>query len=253
MTIDLSDISSTILPRSDQLNFDQLILGPIIVTVTHVSEGSAEQPLIVHYEGENGRPYKPGLTMRRILVLGWGKNAKQQWPGKSMELKGDPTIRFGKDTVGGIRISRMSHLPKAIEALLTVSKGKKAMNRVELLRMSEAFQAAMTAIAAACDNATLKAAKALATKLTAPADVEIALAAYTKKVAELKTAAAAPKPDAPSTGFDVAAFTARAKACLDDESLQVLSDEVEAMPDGADKTAALDVLTVRDAELAGGA
>lgn len=194
MTIDLRDIRSTIIPRSDQLNFDQLILGPVVVTVTHVTVGSAEQPLIVHYEGENGRPYKPGLTMRRILALGWGSDA-EQWVGRSMELFGDPTIRFGKEVVGGIRISRMSHIPKAIEASLAVTKGKKAMNRIEPLRMSEALQTAMSAIAAATDNATLKAAKALATKLTAPADVEIALAAYTKKVAELKAAAAAPKTD----------------------------------------------------------
>jgi hypothetical protein len=243
MTIDLRDIRSTIIPRSDQLNFDQLILGPVVVTVTHVTAGNAEQPIIVHYEGENGRPYKPGLTMRRILALGWGSDS-EQWAGRSMELYGDPTIRFGKEVVGGIRISRMSHIPKAIEASLAVTKGKKAMNRVEPLRMSEALQAAMSAIAAATDNATMKAAKALATKLTAPADVEIALAAYTKKVAELK-AAAAPKAD---TGFDLAAFTARAKACTTLEALQVLNDEAEALT-GDDKVNAMAVLVARDAEL----
>lgn len=249
MTIDLRDIRSTIIPRSDQLNFDQLILGPVVVTVTHVTAGNAEQPIVVHYEGENGRPYKPGLTMRRILALGWGSDT-EPWAGRSMELYGDPTIRFGKEVVGGIRISRMSHIPKAIEASLAVTKGKKAMNRVEPLRMSEALQAAMSAIAVASDNATLKAAKALATKLTAPADVEIALAAYTKKVAELKAAAAAPKADAGA--LDLAAFTTRAKACVDEAALQVLSDEVEAMPEGADKDAALQVLRDRDDELAGG-
>lgn len=248
MTIDLRDIRSTIIPRSDQLNFDQLILGPVVVTVTHVTAGNAEQPIIVHYEGENGRPYKPGLTMRRILALGWGSDS-EQWVGRSMELYGDPTIRFGKETVGGIRISRMSHIPKAIEASLAVTKGKKAMNRVEPLRMSEALQAAMSAIAAATDNATMKAAKALATKLTAPADVEIALAAYTKKVAELK-AAAAPKAE---TGFDLAAFSARAAACPDEDALLALTEEVAAMADGADKTAADGVLKARFDELSGGA
>lgn len=247
MTIDLRDIRSTIIPRSDQLNFDQLILGPVVVTVTHVTAGNAEQPLIVHYEGENGRPYKPGLTMRRILALGWGSNS-EQWAGRSMELYGDPTIRFGKEVVGGIRISRMSHIPKAIEASLAVTKGKKAMNRVEPLRMSEALQAAMSAIAVASDNATLKAAKALATKLTAPADVEIALAAYTKKVAELKAAAAAPK-----DAYDLDAFAARAAACPDEDALLALTEEVAAMPDGADKTAADGVLKARFEQLSGDA
>jgi hypothetical protein len=244
MTIDLRDIRSTIIPRSDQLNFDQLILGPVVVTVTHVTAGNAEQPIVVHYEGENGRPYKPGLTMRRILALGWGSDS-EQWVGRSMELYGDPTIRFGKETVGGIRISRMSHIPKAIEASLAVTKGKKAMNRVEPLRMSEALQTAMSAIASATDNATMKAAKALATKLTAPADVEIALAAYTKKVAELK-AAAAPKTD---SAFDLVAYTKRIEACTDLAMLQVMSDEAEAMPEGPDREAVMVALLKRDAEL----
>lgn len=247
MTIDLRDIRSTIIPRSDQLNFDQLILGPVVITVTHVTAGNAEQPIIVHYEGENGRPYKPGLTMRRILALGWGSDT-EAWAGRSMELYGDPTIRFGKEVVGGIRISRMSHIPKAIEASLAVTKGKKAMNRVEPLRMSEALQAAMSAIAAATDNATMKAAKALATKLTAPADVEIALAAYTKKVAELK-AAAAPKSDAPPAAFDIDAFVTRVRACTDLAMLQIMNDEAEAMPSGDDKQAALAAIIARDAEL----
>lgn len=223
MTIDLRDIRSTIIPRSDQLNFDQLILGPVVVTVTHVTAGSAEQPLIVHYEGENGRPYKPGLTMRRILALGWGKDT-EDWTGRSMELYGDPTIRFGKETVGGIRISRMSHIPKAIEASLAVTKGKKAMNRVEPLKMSEALQAAMSAIASATDNTTLKAAKALATKLTLPADLEIALAAYTKKVAELK-AAAAKATETPATASLLPDYLAMIEKAADADVATLTIDE----------------------------
>lgn len=199
MSIDLHDVRSIILPRSDQINFDQLITGPLVIRITEVAAGNKEQPLVVHYEGENGRPYKPGLTMRRVLAHAWGIDSTQ-WVGKSMELYGEPSIRFGNEAVGGIRISAMSDIPKPIEVSLTVSKGKKSMNRVEVLRISEQLQEAMSAIAAASDNATLKAAKALATKLTKPADIEIALAAYTKRVAELKSAASKPA-EAPASAL----------------------------------------------------
>lgn len=242
MSIDLRDVRSTIIPKSDQLNFDQLILGPVVVTVTHVTAGNKEQPLIIHYEGENGRPYKPGLTMRRVIALAWGYDS-EDWAGRSMELYGEPTIRFGNDAVGGIRISRMSHIAKPIEVSLAVSKGKKAMNRVEVLKVSEELQAAMSAIALACDNATLKAAKALATKLTKPADTEIALAAYTKKVAELKAAASKP------TTFDLPAYEARITACTDLAMLQVMNDEAEAMPEGPDRLAVLAAIAKRDVEI----
>ncbi|QFP96667.1 hypothetical protein PP512_gp52 [Gordonia phage Denise] len=42
MTMDLSE---TIAPKSDQLNAEDLLTGPRIVTVTEVRRGSAEQPV----------------------------------------------------------------------------------------------------------------------------------------------------------------------------------------------------------------
>jgi len=126
------DISNTIAPRSDQLNADDLTAGPITVTIEDVSRGNAEQPVNIHLQGFPGRPFKPGLSMRRVLVAVWGPDAKQ-YIGRSLTLYTDPEITFGKDKVGGVRISHMSHLDKAVAIPLTVTRGKRRPFRVEPL------------------------------------------------------------------------------------------------------------------------
>jgi hypothetical protein len=45
----------------------------------------------------------------------------------------DPTVRFGKETTGGIRISHLSHIDGPKKLALTVSRGKKAAYTVEPL------------------------------------------------------------------------------------------------------------------------
>lgn len=249
MSTDVRDLRPTIVPKSDQLNADQIVSGPIIITVTDVQvTTSKEQPVTVHYEGEGGRPYKPGLTMRKVLVLAWGYDAKQ-WTGRSMELFHEPSIKFGGELVGGIRISRMSDIAKDIKVSLAASKGKKALHEIGVLRQSDALIAALAAIAAAKGKADMVKARALAEALTNTAELESAKAAYALKVSALKEASAAPT----STGFDLAAFTTRAQACTDeDDALMALTEEVAAMPDGADKTAANSVLKARFEEMSGG-
>jgi hypothetical protein len=68
------NLAETIIPKSDQLNADDLITGTITVKITAV-KGSNEpqQPVSIHYEGDNGKPYKPCKSMRRILVSAWGQ------------------------------------------------------------------------------------------------------------------------------------------------------------------------------------
>lgn len=206
MTTNVSDLRSTIVPRSDQLNTDQLLGGPMIITVTDVRAGSsAEQPLTIHYEGDNGRPYKPCLTMRKVLILAWGPDGTT-WPGKSIELYADPTVKFGGEAVGGIRISRLSDIPKDIKVSLTATKGRKAMHEIQPLRASRELTAVLAAIAAATGREGLQKARAMAEALFDVADIAVAKAAYGKKVADLKNGTApAPSPviphdDDPSVG-----------------------------------------------------
>jgi hypothetical protein len=131
---DVSDLRSTIIPKSDQLNAEQLLTGPMTITVTDVRIGAGdEQPVVVHYEGEGGRPFKPCKTMRKLLVFAWGEDGRT-WPGKSMTLYCDPKVKFGGEEVGGIRISHLSHIERRLQISLTATKGKKALYVVEPLQ-----------------------------------------------------------------------------------------------------------------------
>lgn len=126
------DITKSVEPKSDQQNYDDYITGPKTVTVTEVKNGTAEQPVEVHLVEFPGRPYKPSKSMRRVLIAGWGSEAAK-WAGRSLTLYGDPTVKFGKAEVGGIKIAAMSHIPSAVRVNLTVSRGKREPFVVEPL------------------------------------------------------------------------------------------------------------------------
>lgn len=132
------DLSKTIEPSGQQLNADDLIAGPRTITVTGASEGgSKDQPILIHYEGENGRPYKPCKSMRRLLVKMWGKDG-DAYAGRALTLFCDPTVTFGPDAVGGIRISHMSHIERDETMMLTASRGKKKPYQVRKLMAKKA-------------------------------------------------------------------------------------------------------------------
>lgn len=121
---DVSNLKDTIIPKSDQLNADQLLAGPMTITVSDVRRGSDDQPVIVHYQGENGRPFKPCKSMRKVLIFAWGENGAE-WIGKRMTLFNNPDVKFGGVKVGGIRISHMSDIKGELALSLTATKGKK--------------------------------------------------------------------------------------------------------------------------------
>lgn len=128
------DLAETIVPRSDQINSEDLLAGPRTVTITAVKRGSAEQPVnIVTAEFGPGRPYKPSKTMRRVLVAAWGSDA-QAYIGRRLVIYRDPEITFGGDKVGGIRISAMSDITTRLSVALTVTRGRRAPFVVEPLR-----------------------------------------------------------------------------------------------------------------------
>jgi hypothetical protein len=129
---DVIDISHTIVPKSDQLNADQLIASPLTITVTRVTAraGSDDQPVSIFYEGDKGRPYKPCLTMRKLLAFAWSENAAT-WIGRAMTLYHEPTVTWGGAEVGGIRISHMSDIERNIKVSLAKSKAKKELISVQ--------------------------------------------------------------------------------------------------------------------------
>jgi hypothetical protein len=119
------DLTTSIEPNSAQVNAEDLLTGSRTVTITSVEKGSAEQPVFIHLAEFEGRTYRPGKSMRRVIVATWGTYSSA-YIGRKLTIYNDPTIRFGKELTGGIRISHMSHLDKAVTVALTVTRGHRA-------------------------------------------------------------------------------------------------------------------------------
>lgn len=184
MNVSVSNLRPTIVPRSDQINAEQLLSGPMTIRVSGVRMGSAEQPVILDYEGDDGRPYKPCLTMRKVLIFAWGEDGRE-WVGRSMTLYNDPTVRFGGAQVGGIRISHMSHIEREIGLSLTATKGKKAAHTIKPLVVQRATDHG-SAIDAATTVEQLKAAFEAAYKSTRDTAARAAFKGqYDSRMAEL--------------------------------------------------------------------
>ena len=134
---DIIDISDTLKAKSDQLNADDLVGGPIRVQIEDVrlTQGDDTGPVTVRISGGH-MPWKPCKTMRRVLASAWGTNAAV-WRGRWVELYCDPKVKFGGKEVGGIRIARMSHIDGERVLNLAVTKDKKQAYRISVLKPEE--------------------------------------------------------------------------------------------------------------------
>jgi hypothetical protein len=127
------DLTETTAAKSDQQNYDDYLGGTTrTVTVTAVTKGSADQPVNLELVEFPGKPYRPNKSMRRVLVLAWGSES-DAYVGRQMTLFGDPSVRFGGSSVGGIKISHLSGLDGPLTVALTVTRGKRAPFTVQPL------------------------------------------------------------------------------------------------------------------------
>ncbi|AUR03159.1 hypothetical protein PhaeoP72_01174 [Phaeobacter inhibens] len=134
----MTSILHTIAAKSDQLNAEDLIGGPRTITVTGVRVNNSEdQPVWISFEGDNGKPFKPCKTMRRLLIRVWGDDSSV-YAGRAMTLYLDPEVKYGGMKVGGIRISAMSHLDKPQSFFLTETRGRKKQHTVTPLQAQSA-------------------------------------------------------------------------------------------------------------------
>ena len=126
----MSTLAEALAPKSDQLNADDLIAGNRILKITaaRIVKDGRDTRIVLNFEGDNGKPWKPCKTMGRAMVMAWAITDEEQFVGKSVQVYRDPTVKFGdQGEVGGIRISHMSHIAKPVNIKLTVSQGKKGM------------------------------------------------------------------------------------------------------------------------------
>ena len=91
---------------------------------------------MIHYDGENGRPFKPCKTVRKIIIFAWGDDGTK-WIGRSITLFNDPDVKWAGVKVGGIRVSHMSHIEKDIQLQLTATRGKKEPFIIKRLAVTE--------------------------------------------------------------------------------------------------------------------
>lgn len=129
-------LRDTIIPKSDQLNYDDVMAAPLTVRVTGLAAGSPDQPVIVRVAdaatGEPLRDFKPCKSMRRVLIACWGDNGKA-WLGKLARLVGDPSVVFGGVKVGGIRIAAVSGIDAPRRIMLTTTRSKRQETIIDML------------------------------------------------------------------------------------------------------------------------
>jgi hypothetical protein len=132
-----SDMSGVIIPKSDQINADDLVAGPMTITINDVQiRGGQEQPVSIFFDGSE-KAFRPCKSMSRCLVLAWGPDASK-YIGRSLTLYRDASVKWGGLEVGGIRISHMSDLDGPKTMMLTATKGSRKPHKVSALVIDQA-------------------------------------------------------------------------------------------------------------------
>lgn len=125
MPFDPRDITETLEAKVDQIIADDLLDRTITARIASVTAGpSKQQPMNVNLEGWP-RPWRPCLTMRRVLRGLWTKDATT-WKGHWVRLYRDPSAR-SPDTgkpVGGVRMSH-ADIDRKVSVSVTMTRGKK--------------------------------------------------------------------------------------------------------------------------------
>lgn len=130
----------TIEKKTDQLNFEDFLGGVTrVVTIAGVKKGTKEQQYDIELEGDP-RVWRPAVTVLKLLVQAWGDDATT-WVGHRAKLYGDPDIMFGRDKVGGIRVSHLSHIDGPVSASLTETRGRRKTHTVEPLSRADELRA----------------------------------------------------------------------------------------------------------------
>lgn len=116
------DFTDTIIAKSDQLNAAD-IAGVKLLKITDATKAEdQDQPVFIYYEGGGKKPWKPCKSMRRVIANVWG--SKVDLKDRVIEVKCDPNVTWAGQEVGGIRITRMSHMSAKKTFPIRVSKNK---------------------------------------------------------------------------------------------------------------------------------
>jgi hypothetical protein len=126
------DITEALAPTSDQLDAVELVNPRTFTIDTGSSLGKREGKTVAEIRlVDFDRVWRPSKGMLDVLAACWGTDAKQ-WVGRRVTVYNDPDVMFGRDRVGGVRISHLSHIDKARAVTIRASgAGRKQVWRVE--------------------------------------------------------------------------------------------------------------------------
>ncbi len=128
------DLSKTIIPKSDQLNADDLISGAKTIKIREVKGNADEaQPVSIFFYGDNNKPFKPCKSVRRVLVQLWGADGST-YVGKRLTLYRDESVKWAGVEVGGIRISHASNITEPTKVLVTIGRNSRRPFTIEPLK-----------------------------------------------------------------------------------------------------------------------
>lgn len=127
----MASVKLAMLANSDQLNYSDIGTHEMVIMITGVRVTNSDQPVSIYYEGCGERPYKPSKGMIRLISEAWGDET-DLWIGKAILIYGDPTVRWGGQEVGGIRIKAFTNISKSgFSAFVTITRGKKRKVKVD--------------------------------------------------------------------------------------------------------------------------
>lgn len=122
------NVSEAIESKSDQLNAMDIIACERVIHISAVTVVKGDQPVSVFFDGDNNKPWKPSLGMRRVLSTAYGLES-DKWIGKHVALYFEPDVTWAGKKIGGIRVRALSDISKQG---LKMSQAISRQKRVEL-------------------------------------------------------------------------------------------------------------------------
>lgn len=107
------DITQALAPASDQIDAVELVEPRTFTIDTGSRLGKRDGKTVAEIRlVEVDRVWRPSKGMLDVLAACWGTKA-DQWVGRRVTVYNDPDVMFGKEKVGGVRISHLSDIDAA--------------------------------------------------------------------------------------------------------------------------------------------
>lgn len=117
------------LVNNDYINEGDLDNGNIVATIKSIGlkkvtnpAGKSEDMNVIEFAGDVKPMILSAKQNFKNLALALKSNYIEDWVGKQIEIYYDPSIKFGRDTVGGVRIKPIA--PKVTKPILDQNNPK---------------------------------------------------------------------------------------------------------------------------------